>query len=244
MPSKERKRFKAITEEVKPNQEPELIHEVKEPEPSLPVEETRSPRPRAEKEDIKHQEEAAKLIETLGVAETNNIAPSGPKTASRRNSLLFIGIMFLVALIVMALAGGVWVYLNGVKNLTYPTQVETSVPSAAPVATPVASPTSSNSATPKPDYSLFNVSVLNGSGAIGAATAVRDIIQKGGFKVSYTGNAANFNFTDTLIQVKNTVSADVVAALRSLLVPTYSVKIGTQLDSQSRYDIIITVGSK
>ncbi len=239
MPSKEKRRFKAVTEEIKPSPEP--TREVK--ETPLPVQETKPPVAQTPKEDIKHQEEAAKLLETLGVPETNNIAPPGQKSVTKRNTLLFLGIMFLVAFIVIALAGGVYVYLNGVKNLSS-SQAETPLPTYIPVATPVASPTSSPSATAKPDYSLFNVSILNGNGAIGAATTVRDLIQKGGFKASYLGNADNFNFTDTLIQVKNTVSADVVAALRGLLVPTYSVKVGNQLDSQNRFDIIITVGSK
>lgn len=239
MPPKEKKRFKAVTEEIKSSLEP--VHEIK--EPSLPVQETKPPVVEVPKEDIKHQQEAAKLLETLGVPETDNIAPSSQKSVTKRNTLLFLGIMFLVAFIVIALAGGVYVYLNGVKNLSSG-QVETPAPTYIPVATPVASPISSASATAKPDYSLFNVSILNGNGAIGAATAVRDLIQKGGFKAGYLGNADNFNFTDTLIQVKNTVSADVVAALKGLLAPTYSVKIGNQLDSQNRYDIIITVGSK
>lgn len=247
MPQKEKKqnlsggkRFRAVTEEVRPMPRQPQAPEMEEP----PVHETKASSLLQQREDAKSEEKTLKLVQGSGVTETNNIVPTNEKNVSKKNIFLFFGVMFLVALIVMALAGGLYVYLNGVKNLSsLPTSSESPSPTYVPSPTPLASPLSV-SPSPKPDYSLFNVSVLNGSGAIGAATAVRDLVQKGGFKVGYTGNAGSFNFTDTVIQVKNTVSPDVVAALKDLLVPTYSVKIGDQLSPQQRFDIIITVGSK
>ncbi len=233
MPDHERKRFKAVTEEI--TSAP--VSEVK-----VPVEEIHVP-PRTEEVHVQHHVQSQQV---MGVPETNNLTP-GVVEKPKRNVFLFFAIMLLVAFVVMALAGGMYVYLNGVKNLpeaqvTEGVPTETTAPQAVVQATPP--PAGGPTATPKPDYSLYNVSILNGSGAIGAATGVKDLIQKGGFKVGYTGNADNFNYTDTIIQVKNTVSADVVATLRNLLVSTYSIKIGTALDSQSRWDIIITVGTK
>jgi hypothetical protein len=76
------------------------------------------------------------------------------------------------------------------------------------------------------------------------ATALKNIIEKVGFKVASVGNADNFDFKDTLIQVKPSVAADVVAKLKSALANNYSVKIGDQLDPDSSYDIVITVGAK
>lgn len=233
MPNEEKKKFKAVTEEIV--SAPPQVEKKPDQPVSIPPQEVL-------KVEERHQKEIAKIV---GVPETNNIITHGQGTSSKKSVVFFIAIMLLVAFIVMALAGGIYVYLNGVKNLPSSTSsFEIPFPTSAALATPVPSPSASSSATSKPDYSLFNVSVLNGSGAIGAATNVRDLVQKGGFKVSYVGNADNFNFPDTIIQVKNTVSADVVAALRNLLVSTYSVKIGSPLTAQSRYDIVITVGSK
>ncbi|HEX6976908.1 MAG TPA: LytR C-terminal domain-containing protein [Patescibacteria group bacterium] len=246
---KEKKRFKAVTEEITTAPPVEAPRPVIETPPPMPVEEVQHVPPKIEPVHVaehhhepKHEHHVEHQPQVVSVAETNNLN-YGVAEKPKRNIFLFFVIMLLVAFVVMALAGGMYVYLNGVKNLPS-NEISESQPSGTIAPQAIVQATPIPTATPKPDYSLYNVSVLNGSGAIGAATAVKDLVQKGGFKVNYTGNAENFGYTDTIIQVKSTVSADVVAYLKNLLVPAYSVKIGTPLDSQSRWDIVVTVGSK
>ncbi len=173
------------------------------------------------------------------VAETQNITPEHPIKNESGIFLKFFLVTFLATLLALALAGGIYVYLTGTNKIRTPglinqapTPTATVVVNSTPVPTPIA------------DLSTFKVSVLNGNGGIGVASKLKAIIEKVGFKVSYTGNADNFNFTDTLIQVKSTVPDSVVTTLKNSLADTYSVKIGDPLDAASPYDIVITVGSK
>ncbi len=219
MPEEEkeaRKKFKAVTEELTSSQ-PSVASTVEENQVQNAVEVSSFP----------------------AVTETKNITAEHPIKNESGIFLKFFLVTFFATLLALALAGGVYVYLTG-TNKTLDTnklgvsQTPTPVPqiSPTPISTPVA------------DLSTFKVSVLNGNGGIGVASKLKAIIEKVGFKVSYTGNADNFNFTDTLIQVKSTVPESVVATLKNSLTDTYSVKIGDPLDAASIYDIVITVGSK
>lgn len=152
-------------------------------------------------------------------------------------------VTFFATLLAFLLAGGIYVYLSQTNKITnskllMTNGASTPQPTQAPevTATPLASPSA--------DVSTFKISVLNGNGGIGVASAAKAIIEKNGFKVTNTGNADSFDFTDTLIQVKPSVSADVAAKLKNALMSNYSVKIGDPLDASDAYDIIVTVGSK
>ncbi len=152
MPHEEKKRFKAVTEEISNTP------------PVMSAAEVSVPPILTHTQQVHHEDKH----QNLGVAETNNFAPNLSEKP-KKNLFLFLTVMLLVAFVVMALAGGMYVYLNGVKNLPQ-TEVaenqpsETAVPQTVVQATPP--PAGGPTATPKPDYSLYNVSVLNGSGAI------------------------------------------------------------------------------
>jgi pyridoxal biosynthesis lyase PdxS len=108
-------------------------------------------------------------------------------------------------------------------------------------ATPIPSPTTS---AVEVDVSKLQVSILNGSGKIGEAGKVEKLIEGAGFVVKNTGNALTFDFVETLIQVKNSVSEEVISKLKEVLLTSYAVKVGSNLPSTSKYDIVVTVGSK
>lgn len=175
------------------------------------------------------------------VKETNNII-SDPKLKEDGGIFFkFFLVTFFATLLALLLVGGIYVYITGIKNLpsvNVPKQTPLAIPSqtAIPTATPVASPSAT--------LSTYKVSVLNGNGGIGVATAAKNIIEKAGFKVSYIGNADNFNFTDTLVQAKASVPQNVVDIVNASLTGSYSIKAGNQLDPADAYDIIVTVGSK
>lgn len=213
---KEHHKFKAVTEEVAPGAPQEM-------------------EAKTEAEDSKPEEKEDKSF--FGVTETKNIDLTS-KVQEKGVFLKFFFVTFFATLLAFLLAGGIYVYLTGVRSTSSKQSAGIPVPEATqePTPTPEASPSA--------DLTTFKVSVLNGSGGIGVAGAGRDVIEKAGFKVSYIGNAPNFNFTDTVIQVKPSVGADVAAKLKDALSTKYSVTIGDPLTASDTYDIVVTVGSK
>lgn len=167
-------------------------------------------------------------------------ATAPDESDSKSDIKLFIVVAVITAVIVAALAGGIYVYITGTRSLSSPTPIPAAT--IPPVSSPEATPTSSPSANLK--LTDYKVQVLNGSGKIGEANKAKALLVKAGFKVSDTGNAATFDFTDTIIQVSNSVPSEVLDNLKSALSSAYSVKIGDNLDSTSDFDIIVTVGSK
>jgi hypothetical protein len=215
--------------------------------PKFVTEELTGPEPTSQ-EEVQTQPQETELIQPtsesvmpkspLAVTETNNIDNS-LKFQEKGVFIKFFLVTFFATLLALTLAGGVYVYLTG-TNVSIKSQANNkNTPSPEPTIEPIPSATPSNI-----DLSSYKISVLNGNGGIGVASAVKTIISKVGFKVTNLGNADNFNFTDTLIQVKPSVSADVVSKLKTSLDSNYSIKIGDQLDQASVYDIVITVGSK
>lgn len=244
----EKPRFKAVTEEISPEATP--VHSHTE---HAHHEHHEHPHESHEHKHTEHHHEppmsepvpATSLpIDTTPVPETNNITPLIPvveKKSTFGQVLGFLGIMIGVAFLIAFAMGGVYTYISGTNSQTAtpsPTPAEEIIPIEP---TPVVSPTPSASPIP---LNKYTVSVLNGSGKIGEAGKVKTILEKAGFKVSYTGNAESFDLDETTIQVKDTVTADAVKKLEDSLKSTYEVTVGEALDAKSKYDIIITVGSQ
>jgi len=163
-------------------------------------------------------------------------------------SLGFLMTIVVVAVVVAIVSGALYVYFNGVnslKGIADATPIPTDSPSATnqPQSTPGSTP-SSTSPSPSTKPSDLKVSVLNGSGKIGEAGKAKALIEKAGFKVTQTGNAPNFNFPNTVVQVKSTVSSEVTNKIKEALKASYAVTDGAALDAKSSFDIVVTVGQK
>lgn len=178
--------------------------------------------------------------------ESTEVAPeeSKPNGEGFHVGFGFIFITLAVAAFVAILSGALYVYFNGIESLKFvnasPTPSPVAVSSPEPVP-PGASP--SPAATPVA-LDSYKVSVLNGNGKAGVASAGQKIMEDAGFKVSRAANAANFNFETTVIQVKASVPATVVAQATQALEKNYTVEIGTKLEASNAYDIIVTIGAK
>lgn len=159
----------------------------------------------------------------------------------RTNMKLVFFVTILTALIVGFIAGGVYVYVTGVADNTDLTEV-TPVPSPSGNTTDTAT-TPTPSAKPVVKLDTLTVNVLNGSGIIGAAGKVKASLENAGFKVTGTGNAANYNFKNTVIQVKTGTSAEVIDALKKSL-SDYVVEEGDALAASSKFDIVVTAGKQ
>lgn len=158
---------------------------------------------------------------------------------SKVNIKLVVIITVVSALVAAIVSGGVYVYLSGAESLEKPLEA-----TPAPVVLETPAVTASPSPSPEPvDVSKVTVRVLNGSGKIGAAGAGEDVLVRAGFKVGSTGNADNYNFKKTVIQIKTGVPAQVVElAKKALEESDYTVEVGGVLPASSDYDMIVTVG--
>ncbi|OGM28601.1 hypothetical protein A2801_01810 [Candidatus Woesebacteria bacterium RIFCSPHIGHO2_01_FULL_41_10] len=162
------------------------------------------------------------------------------KDEGKRPSLKFILMIAIVSALVAAIvSGGVYVYLNSASTAKSP------VEDVEPTSTPVVVVPEATS-TPEPqtvDLESFSVSVLNGSGAAGAAGAGQTLMEEAGFSVTDTANAGSYDFKNTVVQVKASVPAVVVESAKNALSSDYTVEVGDPLDDASEYDIVVTIGT-
>lgn len=105
-------------------------------------------------------------------------------------------------------------------------------------------PTAIPSPTPTPiNVASLKIKVLNGTGTAGQASEVVKLLETKKFTVASTGNAANYDFTQTLVEVKKTVSQEAISLLTQALGNDFSPKISDKsLSDSSDFDIIITTG--
>jgi len=189
----------------------------------------------------------------------------------KRVILIIIGVIILLGLVALAViaTGGKG---ETEKNLTptptaivTPTQVPTETPTptpgkGTPTITPKVSPTVTPKISPTPgkttptpkltptgtpsglDRANLKIAVLNGSGEAGAATKASDALKKLGYTVVSSGNADNFDYASTQIQVKSTKKA-YLDMLKTDLSDIYTISAATA-DYTGDSDGVVIVGKK
>lgn len=158
------------------------------------------------------------------------------KRFSMSRLLLFILIIVTSAAIFFT---GMILYQSNKDDISLPTIPFINKPTPTPTESPSPTPTP----TPEIDYSDLTVEVLNGSGVAGAAGAVAGALEGEGFENIEVGNADEQDYTDTEVQMTENVSSDVFDTIASAL-SEYTVVEGDELDSDSEFDIIVTVGQQ
>jgi hypothetical protein len=92
------------------------------------------------------------------------------------------------------------------------------------------------------DRSTLSVEIQNGSGEKGVAAKGSDVLKGFGYKVSSTGNADNYNYTEVTIKVKSTKS-NFLALLKKDLGFSYTVgSTSADLSSDSTADALVIIG--
>lgn len=175
----------------------------------------------------------------------------------KRVVLIILGVIVLIALVAYAVIATGGKGESEPETTPVPTQpvvesptptIDTPTPtvgSTTPSVTPKASPTGAKG-TPTPtttsglDRSNLKIAVQNGSGVAGAATKATDILKKLGYEVASSGNADNFEYTDTTIQVKSTKKG-YLDMLKKDLGDTYTIGSATS-DYTGEADAVIIVG--
>ena len=84
--------------------------------------------------------------------------------------------------------------------------------------------------------------ILNGSGRKGEATKAEALLKKDGFNVIKTGNANSFDYEQTDIRFKETVSNEFILTLDKTLKSVYDFIIVEKLEENSESDILIIIG--
>ena len=159
--------------------------------------------------------------------------PEEPKTKQKSPVfwILIPGIFILGAIL-----GGLIFYQKGINTINVDE-------SPVPIATTSPSETPEPSASPAADLSKIEIAVFNGSGTAGEAGKVKTLLEDAGFTVVSTGNAATYDYTDTIIKAKSTVDDSVIKKIKDALSDTYSVGDNETLSTSATTDIQVVVGS-
>ena len=152
----------------------------------------------------------------------------------------YLWIIIPIALLIGALVGGFITYFSGISRLTNekqtPSPIATVIPSVEP--TPTASPSASFK------RETLKLQVLNGSGVSGLAGKAKIYLESLGYKNVVAGNASSSDLIETTISVKES-KKDLVENIRTDLAKNYKVAKETEtLSTSSKYDFVITLGSK
>lgn len=208
----------------------EEVGEVKpEVTPSEPLEEIKE-----KAQEIEELADVAAAPPEVKPVYQEQYVPQGSSSKGLNPFLIIIPGIFLLG----GLLGGIIFYQNRVSG-TAPAATDSPTIAPGELATPTSTPVATEI-----DLTKYNINILNGSGTAGEAGKVEALLEKGGFKVSGTGNAATYDFTKTVIQAKSDVDKNFLAKLSETLGEVYLVDTKTQnLAASSKDEVIVIVGS-
>jgi hypothetical protein len=158
--------------------------------------------------------------------------------------------IILLIIILGILIFGATRFLGGERAEPTPTETKTPTPAETQTPTPTKKPV--DTPTPKPtinpidkttglDRSKLSIHVLNGSGVAGAGVKAADYLESLGYNVIQVGNAENFNFDKTTIQIKS-AKENYLNLLNSDLAKSYSIGTASAGLASGNADAIVTVG--
>lgn len=193
-------------------------------------------------------------MDEAGREQSSNRFYTSPQQGQRTSSRIIFIILGIIA--VGLLIFGVTRFLGskGEKEevKATPTPTEEVLPTDTP--TPEASPTEEVTKTPTPkptsnpidkttglDRSKLSIQVLNGSGVAGAASKVAELLRGVGYRIASTGNADNFDFVDTSIDVKS-ASSSYLGLLKKDLQSSYTIGSTSATLATGSADAVVIVG--
>lgn len=115
---------------------------------------------------------------------------------------------------------------------------------SSPAVKPTTAPRPTSIPTPTPSFKKeeLKIKVLNGSGTAGKAGAVMGILKNKGYQEVLTGNADNFEYVKSELQVKKSKS-QAAGMIQTDLKDYVSSFKQTVLDEKEAADVVITIGS-
>jgi len=190
----------------------------------------------------------------------NQAFPQSP-LGTRKKSKKMLGIIIVALIVLSGLGAGGYKFLGTKNNIPQvtptPTPVETFIPTETPFPTfsPTESPVPTKTLTPSPkptinaidkasglDRAKLTIEVLNGSGVVGAGSKAANALRDLGYKISSTGNAENFDYENTVIQIKESKS-NFLSLLKKDLAQSYTIdSSSSSLSASSSADAVVIVG--
>ena len=141
-------------------------------------------------------------------------------------------------LIVAIIAVGGFMYYQSVqeKLATPPTDTE------------VALSEEKEKPTPTPEKNMkpgdYSIQVQNGSGIVGQAGVVQELLEENEYNIESTGNADNYDYEETVIQAKKDVSEAWLDDIKKVLKEKYDVQTKVEeLSEDADTDVVVIVGS-
>lgn len=148
--------------------------------------------------------------------------------------LLSFGITFAILFGISQMKWDKGVSMPGLSLLSKPTPTPTNTPTPQP---PTPTPT------PAIVRAEVKIKVLNGSGIAGKAGVVKDLLKTKGYEEILTGNADDFEYKTTIIQIKE----DAEPGLEDIVAKDISTNVENPkvegLDKDEAADVIIIVGT-
>lgn len=186
------------------------------------------------------EEEKTPIVESEPAMDTEPVKKVEEEVIIEEEKTNYLWIIIPIALLIGALVGGFITYFSGISRLTETDASPSPIASVQPTVEPI--PTASPSANFKRD--TLKLQVLNGSGVSGLAGKAKTYLESLGYKDVAIGNASVSNLTETIISVKES-KKDLVENIRTDLAKNYKVAKETEtLVATSKYDFVITLGSK
>lgn len=141
-------------------------------------------------------------------------------------------ILFVVFLALASLIG-IFVYKQGMNKRT-----QVNVVTLSPTPTVIPQPTIAV------DLTKYEISILNGSEVDGEAGRQKANLEGEGFTVSSVGNADNSDYTQTIIQAKESVDQAYLNKLKSVLEESFVVGEIEELSQDADSSVIVILGSE
>lgn len=201
--------------------------------------ETKDPLPDNGTENKKGEVSSDEIKEWL-----KEVRPEKEKAKEEKKGLNAKVIIFILVILaaIGALVGGIIYYRSSVSDKS--TENETQDEEAAATSTPIPTPTPEPE-TEEVDLNDYSFNILNGSGTAGEAGRVNDLLEKSEFPKADTGNASSYDFTTTIVKVKEETPDAVYEKIKEALSETYIVEKSDEvLEESSSYDVVITVGAR
>lgn len=148
--------------------------------------------------------------------------------------LFWIGLP--VVFLIGALAGGVFIYKEGIKKTE---KAEEQLVAVSPSSTPTPPPT------PIPlNREDLKLQVLNGRGVAGTAAEAKEFLEGLGYEEIEIDNADSYDYEETEVSIKED-KKDYLEQLSGDLSEKYTLSVQTPyVDKESEFDAIITIGRR
>lgn len=202
----------------------------------IKVEVVKEEPPKLEKQEEDKQEEKDALYFTEEKKEEEKAEVQKKPVNKEKTPFFILFLVFLFGLVIGAgLIGGVFYYKMKMEGFPKTASVKETPKVEEKREEPTPTPKAS-----EVNLAELKVLILNGSGIKGEAKRVEDLIKKEGFEKTETGNADSYNYTDTVVYLKDNIDESVYEKLGKTL-SDLSLKKEV-LEKESPYDIKIIIG--